>query len=318
MADEQKLDATFYAFKKREQRLVMTRAAIGYFVLYAVLFALGIALAWNSFEPLVSWYAGALHGAMQGVEPGAPPPEAMRLLPFSGLLGLVSLILFAAFEAACLRWLVRGESGGGFLGLKANADTWRVFATYFVWLGLFIAFGLLISVFYVVVNTIANIGGAARIIAMLLGALAPLGFIALMIWGAVSFAPAAATSIARQRFAFFSAPSVVRGRFWDVLGSFLILWVGFVVISMIVSTIIGIPAQTAVAPVIAEMQTGDISGIGPKMVEAMSSPAYLASTGANLLFSTVAGVVFYIALFGVNARTVLAAQEDGKIQKAEA
>lgn len=308
MAEADKLDATFYAFKQRDRRLVMTRAAIGYVALYAIAVAIYIALAWNSFAPLVAWYAAALQAVTQGGEPPTPPAELFALLPYAGFVALVAFGLFAAFEAACLRWLVRGESGGGLLGLKADADTWRVLATYFVWLGLFVAFSILIAIFYVVVNVVANLGGPARIVAMLLGALAPLGFIALLIWGAVTFAPAAATSIARRRFAFFAAPGIVRGHFWQLLGSFLILWLGYCVISLIVGQILQIPAQSALAPVIRDMARGDMGSIGPKMVEAMSSPAYLLSMGANMVFGVIAGIVFYVAMFGVNARAVLAAQ----------
>jgi len=309
MAEQEKLDATFFAFKKRDRRFVLVRAAIGYFILYIAISAAFIALAWGSIGPLIGWYAEAMQEAMQGGEPAPPPAEVFALLPYAVLAGLASLIVFAAFEAACLRWLVRGESGGGVLGLTPGADTWRVFAVYFAWLGLFIAFSILIVLFYTLTTAIANIGGAARIIAMLLGALAPLGFLALLIWGAVRLAPAAATSIARRRFAFFAAPRVTRGRFWPLLGSFVILWVGCFVIVLIVGSIIQMPAQSVMAPVVADMMTGASSEIGPRMLEAMNSPVYLASMGAYTVFSAIASIVLYIAMFGVNARAVLAADE---------
>lgn len=306
MAEPEKLDATFFAFKKRDQRLVLTRAAIGYFIVYAVLAAIYVALSWSSFSSLISWYAQTMQAFMQQGDPPSTPPELLGLLPFAGLLGIAVLILFAAFEAACLRWLVRGESGGGVLGLGLGADTWRVLLTYLMWLVLFIVYVILIGIFYGICFAIANIGGAARIIAMLLGALAPLGFIALLIWGAVRFAPAAATSIARRRFAFFAAPAVTRGRFWELVGSFLILWIGYIVIVMVVQTIIELPAQGVMAPVMAEMMTGG-GDIGALMVEAMSSPVVIATSVASAIFSAVAGIVLYIAMFGVNARAVLAA-----------
>lgn len=303
---EEKLDATFFAFSKRDRRFVLTRGAVGYFFLYAAIIAIYIALSWTSISALIGWYAQTIQAIMQQGEPSAPPPELLGLLPFAGLLSIASLILFAAFEAACLRWLVRGESGGGVLGLTFGADTWRVVATYFVWLGLFIAFLILVGIFYAICIAISNIGGPARIIAMLLGALAPLGFIALMIWGAVRFSPAAATSIARRRFAFFEAPRVTGGRFWELVGSFLILWIGYIVIVTIVETIIRMPAQSIMAPVMREMMTGNASNIGPKMVEAMSSPIFIASMGASAVFGAIAATVLYIAMFGVNARAVLA------------
>jgi len=277
VADEQKLDATFFAFKKRDKRFVLTRAAIGYLVIYAVLVAVVAALSWNSLGPLVAWYAQTVQSMLQGGEGSAPPPQVLALTPYLGLLSLLSLVLFAAFEAACLRWLVRGESGGGLLGLTFGADTWRVLATYFVWLGLFIAFAILVAVFYALCVVVANMGGPARLVALLLGALAPLGFIALMIWGGVRFAPAAANSIARRRFAFFEAPRITRGRFWELLGSFVILIIGYIVVSMIGETVLGLPAQSAMAPVTREIMTGEADSVWPLLVDAMRSPIFLGS-----------------------------------------
>lgn len=307
--EQRKLDATFFAFRKRDKQFVLTRAAIGYFALYLAICLMYVALTWNSLSALIGWYGGAMGSAMQDGDIAPPPAEVMGLIPYAVLLGLLSLALFAAFEAACLRWLVRGESGGGVLGLTASADTWRVLGVYLGWLAFFIAFSVLIVVFYALTAMIANIGGPARIIAMLLGALAPLGFLALLIWGAVRFAPAAATSIARRRFAFLEAPRITKGVFWPLLGAFVILWVGYFAIAMVVGSIIQLPAQSAMAPVMAKMMSGDTSNIGPLMIEAMSSPLYLASMGAYLIFSTVASIVFYIAMFGVNARAVLAPDE---------
>jgi hypothetical protein len=306
---EEKLDATFFAFEKRDQRFVLTRGALGYFIGYALLCAIYLALVWATLPNLIAWYAGTMQAVLHGGEPSAPPAQVFGLIPYSILLGLAALVLFAAFEAACLRWLVRGESGGGLLGLTLGADAWRVVATYFVWLGLAIGFAMVCALFYVLVNIVANIGGPARIFAMLLGALAPLGFIALCIWGAVRFAPAAATSIAQRRFAFFEAPRVTKGHFWQIMGAFVILWVGYIVVVTIVGGIIRMPAQSAIAPVIADIMTGNAGDIGPRMLEAMSSPVYLISMGAYLVFSAILSTVLYIAMFGVNARAVLAAND---------
>jgi hypothetical protein len=308
MAEQEKLDATFFAFKKRDQQFVLTRAAVAYFIIYVLICAIYFALIWNSLGPVIAWYGSLTQEAMQGGEPPPPPADVIGLIPYAFAVGLATLVLFAAFEAACLRWLVRGESGG-VLGLTIGADTWRVFAGYFVWIGLFIVFSILVVLFYVLTGVIANIGGPARIVAMLLGALAPLGFIALMFWGSVRFAPASATSIARRRFAFFEAPRVTRGRFWQLIGSFIILWLGYIVIVMVVGSLIQMPAQSVMNPIVADMMTGSGGDIGPRMVEAMSSPVYLASMGAYTLFSAICSTVLYIALFGVNARAVLAADE---------
>ena len=45
-----------------------------------------------------------------------------------------------------------------------------------------------------------------------------------LIFIGVRFGPAAATSLARRRFSVFEAWAVTRGRFWELLGSFALLW----------------------------------------------------------------------------------------------
>jgi hypothetical protein len=311
MAEQQKLDATFFAFKKREPRHVLTRAAVAYLAIYLLLAAVYLAATWTSLSALLSWYFGMAGSLAQGGAFTGPPPEALAMLPAGGLLALACLVLFAALEAACLRWLVRGESGSGVLGLTAGADTWRVLATYLVWLGLFIGFCIVVAVFYALCGVLADVGGAAQIVALLLGALAPLGFLALLIWGAVRYAPAAAMSIARGRFAFFEAPRATRGRFWELLGSFLILWVIYFVAATIVGQIIQIPLMQQMAPMMRDMMSGDVSRIGEHMQTLMTSPTYIAVMAVYSVVSAILALVFYIAMFGVNARAVLAADEAG-------
>lgn len=310
MAEQGDFDATFFAFRKRDRRFALTRAAIAYLVGYLVILAAYLAVTWGSLSALLGWYFGTVGSIAQGGTFAPPPFDALATMAPAGVgVAIAALILFAAFEAACLRWLVRGESGGGFLGLTLGADTWRVFGTYFAWLGLFIAFCILIVAFYLMTGAIAGMGGAAQIVAMLLGALAPLGFIALLLWGAVRFAPAAAASVARGRFAFFEAPGLTKGRYWPLLGSFLILWVIYLVAATVIGQIIQIPLMGEMAPMMQDMMRGDTSRMAERLQALITSPTYLAVTAVYTLASAILSIILYIAMFGVNARAVLAAGE---------
>src|SRR6185312_11722146 len=61
-----------------------------------------------------------------------------------------------------------------------------------------------------------------------------------LIFLGVRFGPAAATSIARQRFSFFDAWTVTRGRFWELLGSFAVLWlIAGVALALVVVLTVG-------------------------------------------------------------------------------
>ena len=307
---QEKLDATFFAFKKRDQRFVLVRAAAAYLALYLVGCVIYTALAWSAFGPVYGWYFGAMTSAMEGIEPPAPPAELLSLVPLGIGFVIVFMALFAAFEAACLRWLVRGESGGGFMGLKAGSDTWRVFAIYWLWALLLLAIMLAIVLLYVGLRALGSIGGAAQLAAMILGGLAPLAALALWLFVAVRLAPAAAASIGRRRFVFFGAWRVTRGHLWALLGSFVIVIVGYLVVALIAGQIIQIPIEREMMPVMREMMTGDdASAAARRMTEVMQTPTFLIFGSLYLIVTSAIACVYYIAMFGVNARVVLASAE---------
>lgn len=309
---EEKLDATFFAFKKREQRFVLTRTAGTYLTLYVAACAIYAALAWSAIGPVYGWYFGAVTSAMEGIEPPAPPSELMSLLPLGAGFVVLFMALFAAFEAACLRSLIRGESGGGLMGLNAGPDTWRVFTIYWLWALLTLAIMLGIVVIYVGLQAIGSLGGAAQLAAMMLGGLAPLGVLALWIFLAVRLAPAAAAAIAQQRFVFFGAWRVTRGHFWALLGSFVIIMIGYFVIALIAGQIIQIPIEREMAPIMREMITGgDAVAAGRQMTEVMRTPTFLVFGSLYLIVTAAIACVYYVAMFGVNARAVLVSRDSG-------
>lgn len=314
---EEKLDATFFAFKKRDQRLVLTRASAAYLGLYLVCCAVYAIAAWSSFAAAYGWYMSAVMATVEGGEPSPPPPELLTLVPIGGVATLVFLILFAAFEAASLRWLVRGERGGGLLGLKFDGDTWRVFAVYWVWLFISLAIVLAIAVFYVALQAFGSLGGPMQLVAMIIGGLAPLGLLALWILVAVRLAPAAANSMAQQRFAFFGAWRVTRGHFWPLLGSYLIVMVGYFVVAIVVGEIVQMPINSVMTPIMQDiMMGGDTDAAIQNMTAAMQTPTFLIFGSLYMIAAAIIATVYYVAMFGINARVVLAAVEEGKITPA--
>ena len=307
---EPKIDA-FFAFRKREQKLVLTRATIAYFIIYLAISAIYLALTWSYWGALVAWYLETIGTVTSGGEPSAPPREVLALAPYGLVVGVLSLIVLAAYEAACLRWLIRGEAGGGLMGLRFGADTWRVFCVYLLWIVFGIVFVVALVLFYVALNMLGGPGGAMRMVAILIGALAPLGLIALLIWLSTRLAPAAATSVARGKIAFFGAWGVTHGRFWPLLGAFVIVCVGYFVIATIVSNILQIPMTQATAPLMRDVMSGadgaQLASRIQALISALTSIAYVA---ASLAISPIMSMLFYIALFGVNASAVRAAQAD--------
>lgn len=318
MSEQPPLDATFFAFKKCERSFVLTSAAIAYYLVVLTLGAIFLALTWGLWSPLIAWYLEAIGAMSSGGTPSEPPRElVLAIAPFSLLSIPISLLAFAAFEAASLRWLVRGEAGGGLFGLKLDADTWRVFGVYLCWILFFICLVVAVGIFYALLMALGSLGGAARIIAMLLGGLAPIGALGLLIWGAVLFAPAAATSVGRGKFSFMSARRVSSPRYWPLFTSYLLVIIGYIVIGSVIGAILQLPLNSAMSPILTSVLSGgDSQDALTSLREALLTPAMIAVIAVNMLVSLVLSVVYYIAMFGVNARAFEAAVEAGEVERA--
>ena len=307
MAEASSVDAALFAFRKRDRRFVLTGATLAYLIVSLALGAAFLALTWPAASAMMAWYLQTLRAVMEGGEPSDPPMQALiGVAPWYAAFSLGGWVLFAAYEAACLRWLVRGERGG-FLGLSFGADTWRVFATYVVWILLFIAFGVVVVVLYLGLNALSGAVPALRLIVMLVGALIPLALAALLIWGATRLSPAAAASVARKRFAFFDAWGATRGQFWEMLGAFVILMAVYLGVSTVLSVLIRIPITQAMYPLMAEALTdASFETLMQQAMEALTAPLMLALVAVYAVSSIVLALLLYVGWFGVNARAVAA------------
>ncbi len=324
MADRQPLRATFFAFQKRERGGVLTSASIAFIVgaiiLYVVfLGGLFLVAGINPFE------LGAL--AMQAE---TDPAALERLGSPSTIAGILLLYLvfifvicvwFAAYEAACLRWMIKGEQKGPF-GFSLDADTWRVYGTYWAWLifvvlgliALMIILGVLSAVLGVLLGQNGATSGATAGLAML-----PLIAVLVPIYFATRFAPAAAASVAQGRFKFFDAWKVSKGRFWALFGAFFLLWLVYIVVA--IGLTCGWLAFT-LGPSAAEImsQSSDPAtmslAINQAMMDALGTPMGIATYIAVQLLTMAVALIFYVSMFGINARAAQAALEEGKLTPA--
>lgn len=311
------LNATFFAFKKRERGGVLFRATAAYILLLVVVsggfVALNLAAVVDYFNWITQMQTSADPSAMM-----VPPASVMAIGPMYFLFQLVFYVIVASYEAACLRWMIHGETGGLF-GLSLGADTWRVYFTYWIWFFLFMAYGIVLLVVLGGVGAALGISASASgdpaqmgggILAMVLLFLA---WLLGMIFFGVRFAPAAATSVARRRFAFFEAWTVTKGRFWALLGAFVLLIlmyiVGYFIFSMIASFAL-------VGGMMSQIQNTGAEPSPEDMYALFATPAVAIPLAVICLVAVIGSLVWTIALMGVNARAAQAALEEGKIQAA--
>lgn len=325
MADKQALNATFFAFRKRERSGVLLQASLAYAVVAFGIFAVFAWLNWQAVTDYINW-SMALSERTEAVDPNdpnavfasmMPPASVMSIMPSYFLMSLLFYFLFAAYEAACLRWMIHGEVKG-FLGLALDADTLRVYFTYWLWLFLLMA----VYIVLVIVGVALGVGAAMSVSggdagqaggAMLAAVVACLALFAALIYVAVRFAPAAATSIAKRRFAFFDAWKVTKGRFWALLGSFLLLFLMFFVGAIVISIGLGVAMGMGMA---GQISTASESASPEAMMALFASPSVYIPLIALYALMIVGSFVFYVAMFGVNARAAQAALEEGKIEAA--
>jgi len=239
------------------------------------------------------------------------------MLPFM----FVFYVLFASYEAACLRWLIRGETGSGLMGLSLGADTWRVYLTYWIWFGLYMGYSLVSAMVIGAVFFAAFMGGGNS--ADISTAMGPiflasivvrLVFYAILIYFAVRLAPAAAITVARRQFAFFEAWTVTKGRFWALFGAFLIVFLIALAVEIVIGIVVFAVALSGAWS--AFMAAGPTPG--PEQVSALFAAMFtpqnlLVICGAYVVFLAFA-LVLYLMFFGINARAVIAAAEDGRVQ----
>ena len=292
--------------------------------------AIFTALFWSMFSDVISWYIKLFSqlpsvGAAP-IDPNQPPPafppppsSLFLLIPASFLILFFVYVTTAAYEAACLRWMVRDEAGGGFLGLNLSRETWRIWLGYWLWLcGYYgvvyaIEFGAFIVGAIVGVAATAISGGRAEVgaAAGIAGGVifAIVGF-CVYVWALIRFAPAAATSVALRRFAFFDAWRVSKGKFWPMFGSFFLVYVIYFALILVIE--LGAFGFTAA-------QLWPISSAtftGPALLAVITKPINIAVLAILYVVLMIAGWLFYLSMFGINARVVKIAINEGRLPEA--
>lgn len=217
-------DAAFEGFRLTRERPGAVAVWAGFLLLGGLVFgALAVALGGE-----------ALNSLMRAGERGQPDPREMmaafgRLAPLALIAIPLSLLYYAMLYSAVYRAILRpGEGGPGFLRL--GGDELRVAGALVALFLLALVAGI---VFAVGAGLLAQagqaMGGAGRLIG-LLGALAMLG---LAIWIAVRLSLALPMTFHQRRIRVFESWPLTRGRFWPLLGAYVLALVLILVVSLL-------------------------------------------------------------------------------------
>ena len=235
--------ANKFSFDNAAFHFGRTEGPSGFLPRYLLAYACGIVvlavISYFVLRPLIDVYLEAFSMMARGASEAAVERQLTEGLlgNFSqiGLGYLLMLILYAGFwsmmEAAVLRRYVRDE---GF-SIGWGADEWRVLAVGLIWFAFFIA--AYIVFFLAMLGLIMPIGAMMQdspgLIAIW-GGIVMIGLLICLAVAAIKLSPAAALTIRDSKVTFTSAWGATNGRFWPMLGAFLvlgiILYIGVLVI----------------------------------------------------------------------------------------
>ncbi len=179
----------------------------------------------------------------------AMPPEAAAQMigPLLGLAALIlplGLFLVAVFADAVYRPILRPDDKGLFY-LKIGGDEGRQVLLYLAWIGVLIAGYLVLIVAAVLVAVFGGLlyaaltshGGnvsapgpspAPRLVGLALVA----GVFCAFLWLMVRFSLAAPMTFALRRVSVFGSWRVTRGKFWSLLGCYVLAWIFGILVAL--------------------------------------------------------------------------------------
>ncbi|MEM5517816.1 hypothetical protein WNY37_12735 [Henriciella sp. AS95] len=206
-----------------------------YLLAYALGAVLLAAVGYMLFRPLFNiWFDVFIDVASGGSEAEMERRFVRRITEIVGWLVfsyvamiVLTILLWSVFEAAIQRRYVREE---GFR-VRLGADEFRLIAVGFIWaaftvIGQFVTMIVTAMIASPIVNVVDNEAGGALVI---VAGFFLFGFA--WLWIAVRLSPASAMTIRDGRITFFGAWGATRGRFWSLLGAYIVLmiviWIAF-------------------------------------------------------------------------------------------
>lgn len=314
--------ALSYPFKAPHFKSFPWLFALSYAAIFLTLFLVIGLIGWRG---VAEWFL-----AMQQLEndPNPDPGEIFgvifsvfgQLMPLILVTSLASWAIWAMFEAASQRRYLYGQKfslgfGGDEVRLMVVGLLWGLLSfVIFLIPGamMFGAFGIILGSD---LNSPMDDATAGRLLLMLGGgSLLMFLFFFVYVFVATRLSPAFALTVKEKEIRFFDAWNVSRGRFWPILGAYVII----VVVASVLSQLVSMVAQLAMMPLLMSLpQDGAIEG--EQLAEFFLSPGFIIPM-AIIYFAMlfVQGLIQHVA----GAPAALAARHDprndlGEVQRVD-
>lgn len=204
----------------------------GFLLRYLIAYAIGIAvlaiLSFYALRPILQAYVQAFAMMSQGASEAqierALGESILGNLGRVGLGYLAMLLVYAAFwsmmESAVLRRYIREE---GF-SIGWGDDEWRMLVIGLIWMvSFFVAYIALILASVILIAPVGVMAGDNIALMGMWGTIVVIALLAVWLYFAVRLSAAGALTIRDRKVAFFDAWGATKGRFWPLLGAFIIL-----------------------------------------------------------------------------------------------
>ncbi|MEI9927579.1 MAG: hypothetical protein WDN44_07570 [Sphingomonas sp.] len=224
----------------------------------------------------------------------APQEVAQRMSQFAGpmaLIYLLSLVLAVVLVCAAFRAVLRPEEGGPG-SLRIGSDEVRMAGLFILLFALGIVAAVILMLLLMLATAAAGLigGTAGAVLAFLIGVATFCGII--FVWVRLSLAPA--VTFANRRISLDAAWALTAGRFWTLLGAYILIFL----ITIVLGAILVAPFMSfAVADMIEAMRHPESA----KAFQAAMLERQLATPTTNIVLMTVLSAIFQAIVLALHA-----------------